>query len=84
LILLLAAASAQTVPNTAAAKQQLLWQKLESTVNDVDRNLDGVLGVAILDLSSGKQFLLHADEVFPQPAICRPVLVGCTARHNRS
>ncbi|MGZ4836044.1 MAG: serine hydrolase [Terriglobales bacterium] len=66
LILLLAAASAQTVPDTAAAKQQLLWQKLESTINDVDRNLDGVLGVAILDLSSGKQFRLHADEVFPQ------------------
>ena len=54
------------MPDTAAAKQQLLWQKLESTINDVDRNLDGVLGVAILDLSSGKQFLLHADEVFPQ------------------
>lgn len=66
LILLLATASAQTVPDTAAAKQQLLWQKLESTINDVDRNLDGVLGVAILDLSSGKQFRLHADEVFPQ------------------
>ena len=66
LILLLAAASAQTAPDTAAAKQQLLWQKLESTINDVDRNLEGVLGVAILDLSSGKQFLLHADEVFPQ------------------
>jgi beta-lactamase class A len=31
-----------------------------------DRNLEGVLGVAILDLSSGKQSLLHADEVFPQ------------------
>jgi beta-lactamase class A len=66
LILLLAAASAQTVLDTAAAKPQLLWQKLESTINDVDRNLDGVLGVAILDLSSGKQFLLHADEIFPQ------------------
>jgi len=66
LFVLLAAACAQTPPNTAAAKQQLLWQKLESTINDVDHNLDGVLGVAILDVSSGKKFLLHADEVFPQ------------------
>jgi beta-lactamase class A len=56
-----AIASAQT-----PAKQDLLWQKLESTVNDVDRNLDGVLGVAILDLSSGKKLLVHADDVFPQ------------------
>jgi len=66
LFLLLATACAQTSPNTAASKQQLLWQKLESTVNDVDHNLDGVLGVAILDLASGRKILLHADEVFPQ------------------
>jgi hypothetical protein len=45
--LLLGNAYAQTVPNTAAAKQQVLWQKLEATVTDVDRKLDGVLGVAI-------------------------------------
>jgi beta-lactamase class A len=65
-LLLLAAACAQTASNTAVAKQQLLWQKIESTINDVDHSLDGVLGVAILDLSSGKKLLLHADEVFPQ------------------
>jgi len=47
-------------------KQQVLWQKLESTINDVDHSLDGVLGVAILDLTGGQKFLLHADEVFPQ------------------
>ena len=50
----------------AAAKQQLLWQKLESTISEVDHGLDGVLGVAILDLKHGKKFLLHRDEVFPQ------------------
>jgi beta-lactamase class A len=46
-------------------KEQILWQKLEATVNDVERNLDGVLGVAILDLSTGQKYLLHADEVLP-------------------
>jgi len=46
-------------------KEQILWQKLEATVNDVDRNLDGVLGVAILDLTTGQKYLLHADEVLP-------------------
>src|SRR6476661_2821023 len=65
-LFLLAAACAQTAPNSPAAKQQLLWQKLESTISEVDRGLDGVLGVAVLDLNSGKKFLLHADEVFPQ------------------
>ena len=62
----LVSACAQIAPGTAAAKQDVLWQKLESTINDVDHNLDGVLGVAILDLGSGKKFLLHADDVFPQ------------------
>ncbi len=62
LLFLLATAFAQTT----AEKQQLLWQKLESTIDDIDHNLDGVLGVAVLDLTTGQKFLLHADEVFPQ------------------
>jgi beta-lactamase class A len=48
------------------AKQQVLWQKLETSIHDVDRNLDGVMGVAIEDLSNGQTFFLQPDEVFPQ------------------
>ena len=61
-LLFLSSALAQST----GEKQQVLWQKLESTINDIDRSLDGVIGVAILDLTSGQKFLLHADEVFPQ------------------
>jgi beta-lactamase class A len=61
-LLFLGSAFAQSM----GEKQQVLWQKLESTINDVDHSLDGVLGVAILDLTSGQKFLLHADDVFPQ------------------
>src|SRR5260370_5404706 len=46
-------------------KEQVLWQKLEATIGGVDRNLDGVLGVAILDLTTGQKYFLHADEVLP-------------------
>jgi len=53
--------SAQQTPE----KEQVLWQKLEAGINDVDHNLDGVLGVAILDLTTGQKYFLHADEVFP-------------------
>ena len=67
---LLATVWAQSVRNTsnssAAAKQQVLWQKLEANINDVDHGLDGVLGVAILDLGGRQKFLLHGDDVFPQ------------------
>jgi len=61
LVLYTAIASAQT-----ATKQDVLWQKLESSIGDVDHHLDGVLGVAILDLGSGRKLLWHSDEVFPQ------------------
>ncbi len=47
-------------------KQVVLWGKLTAQIADIDRTLDGVMGVAILDLSSGQTFLLHADDVFPQ------------------
>jgi beta-lactamase class A len=69
-LLLLATVWAQNVSNpsnsSAPFKQQVLWQKLEANISDVDHGLDGVLGVAILDLSSGQKFLLHGDDVFPQ------------------
>jgi beta-lactamase class A len=47
-------------------KQKVLWQKLESSIRDVDQHLDGVMGVAIEDLTSGEQFFLHENEVFAQ------------------
>ena len=50
----------------AAGKPQLLWQKLESSIADTDRDLDGVAGVSVEDLSSGEKFSLHGDEVFAQ------------------
>jgi beta-lactamase class A len=53
-------------PEATAQKKQLLWQKLETQVQETDKNLDGVMGVAILDISSGQTLLWHADEVFAQ------------------
>jgi beta-lactamase class A len=50
---------------SSAEKEQILWHKLEATIQETDKNLDGVLGVAILDLSTGQKYLLHADEVLP-------------------
>lgn len=47
-------------------KQQALWQKMTESIEQIDRHLNGVIGVAVLDLTDGKQFLLHGDEVFPQ------------------
>ena len=64
-LLLLAACVAQTVA-PSADKQKVLWQKLEAGIQEVDQHLDGVMGVAIEDLSTGDHFFLHEDEVFAQ------------------
>ena len=63
--LILAPATAQTPP-PPGEKPQVLWTKLENTITEIDRNLDGVLGVAILDLTDGHRYQLHASDVFPQ------------------
>jgi beta-lactamase class A len=70
-VLFLATSFAQQAHNASPApppaeKQKILWQKLESTIHDVDQHLDGVLGVAIEDLNTGDQFFLHENEVFAQ------------------
>ena len=64
---LFAALLAQTVSaqQPPPAKELLLWQKLDTYVQNENRNLDGVLGIAILDLTNQHTLLLNADEVFP-------------------
>jgi beta-lactamase class A len=65
-LLLVALASAQTSLPPPAEKQTVLWMKLEKSILDIDRNLDGVMGVAIVDLTDGHKYLLHANDVYPQ------------------
>ncbi len=64
-LLFLATCLAQTAA-PSPGKQKVLWQKLESSIQEVDQHLDGVMGVAIEDLTTGDHFLLHEDEVFAQ------------------
>jgi beta-lactamase class A len=64
-LLFLAPCLAQTSA-PSAEKQKILWQKLEAEIQEVDQHLDGVMGVAIEDLTSSDHFFLHEDEVFAQ------------------
>jgi beta-lactamase class A len=60
-------AIAQCCPDQPRAeKKELLWQKMQDHIGQVDANLDGLLAVAIKDLTSGKELLLHGDEIMPQ------------------
>lgn len=64
-ILLVSACVAQSAA-PSAGKQQILWQKLESQIQEIDQHLDGVMGIAIEDLTNGDHLLLHENEVFAQ------------------
>ena len=55
-------------------QSELLWQKLDATVQQVNRELNGTMGVAILDLTDGRTLLLNPDAVFAQ-ASCIKVTV---------
>src|SRR5206468_4472384 len=43
----------------------LLWKKLDTRVEKIATRLDGVMSVAILDLTDGRILLRNADRVFP-------------------
>src|SRR5437870_2383515 len=49
----------------AVAAEDLLWKKLESRVAEIAEGFDGVMGVAIVDLTDGRTISRNADRVFP-------------------
>jgi beta-lactamase class A len=62
-----AAALAQCCPEKPSTeKREALWQKLQQELRTVDQHLDGVIGLAVKDLTSGETFFIHGDEIMPQ------------------
>lgn len=73
---------AQTSQPTTSEKQKVLRDKLEETIRDVDGRLDGVVGVSILDLTSGETITFHPDEVFPTASSIKVALLAELYRQN--
>jgi beta-lactamase class A len=65
MLLLAALPVGAAVAATAEGLQDVLWKKLEATIDREDAQLDGVLGVALLDLTSGRTIFRNADLVYP-------------------
>jgi beta-lactamase class A len=61
-VVLLASLGVAQEPNR---KEQVLLEKLDAELAEIARRFDGVMGIALLDLTSGRPILHHADEVFP-------------------
>src|SRR5262249_17470080 len=64
---LLAGAFGQQKPEATPrdSGSDLLWKKLETRIEEIANRLDGVMGVAILDLTDGRILLRNADRIFP-------------------
>ena len=50
----------------AADKVSQLENRLRDQLTDIQKSLDGVLGLAVKDLASGQTFFLNENEIFPQ------------------
>ena len=59
------AQTASPSPKAGSEKQQLMWQKVEQAVHYADHELDGVLAVAVEDLTSGQKLQWHGEELIP-------------------
>src|SRR5262249_7716784 len=70
-------------PKSTDKKQDALWHKLETAIRQIDQQLDGVLGVAILDLTSGRKWLLHGDDVFPQASSIKIAILAELYRQDQ-
>ncbi len=58
------------------AHSDLLWKKLEAHADEMVSRFDGVMGVAILDLTDGRILLRNADRVFPTASSIKlPILL---------
>jgi beta-lactamase class A len=59
-------ASGEERPAPADRGSDLLWKKAESRIEEIATRFDGVMGVAIVDLTDGRRVLLrNAEHVFP-------------------
>lgn len=76
---LLAQAPAKEIPS----KQDVLWEKMTAEVARIAAGSDGVLGVAIRDLTGGREFGLHADHAYPTASTIKIAALVELYKQNR-
>jgi beta-lactamase class A len=62
-------------PAWAVDKKQALDEKLMDRIRAIEAGLDGVLGLAVKDLKTGKTYLINENEVFPQASSIKIALL---------
>jgi beta-lactamase class A len=79
-----ALAIAQDTPESTRAKQDVLWSRMEDSVRSIARRTDGVVGVAIVDLTDGRSFYLNADAVYPTASTIKIAVLAELYRQNEA
>src|SRR5437867_8628612 len=64
-IVMLALAVGANGQKPAAPTDDLLWEKLDARAGEMVERFEGVMGVAIVDLTDGRAILKNPDHVFP-------------------
>src|SRR5438552_17525057 len=64
-IVVLALAVGANGQKPTAPTDDLLWKRLDARVGEMVERFDGVMGVAIVDLTDGRTISRNADHVFP-------------------
>lgn len=76
LILLAAVAGCVQVMAAQPPAAELLEEKLLAKIGEIDSRVDGVLGVAAVDLTTGRTVVYHGDTVFPTASSIKiPILI---------
>jgi beta-lactamase class A len=57
-------------------QSEILWLKLENATQQVNRELDGTMGLGIMDLTDGRVFLLNANQLFAQASSIKVAILA--------
>ena len=67
----------------SVTKLDLYWQKLRADIAKVESSFDGVMGIAVKDLTDGRSYVLNADEPMPTASMIKIAVLAELFRQNR-
>jgi len=66
------------------AKEAALWAQFAAKVDAIEQVTDGVLGVAVVDLTTGHRWALRGDERFPQASTIKIAVLAELLRQDQA
>src|SRR4051794_20363415 len=82
-VLFVFAACVMCAQNAVNPKEDVLWHNLNAQVERIASEFDGVMGITIVDLTSGREILLHPDEQFPTASSIKIAVLAELYRQGR-